>query len=297
MIGKPYSGKLNVRFDEGELEIGLLSLRQFSTLPFSFPIVRPKLAELEVIYPENGAEVANLFTDVKVSVRAVEDKSIYTIVKTPQGTMWTQEKLFTEKFKDELPSKAQLGEGAVGVDEAFKIFAIATKEELKIGVLPALPEKYIASNFVVVRRVEPLVYDFEGDIQGWGEHPENEVLTPGQGVSTYCDRQTPIKHAGNCSLKFVPSRIRNNNAYVTVRKNAQGSNITAYVFVLRGAETCTHQACSTVKIIVWDRNGRSYESDYVELIPGSWPSISWNLREMPLARSVERVWPSFLPPL
>jgi len=35
MIGKPYSGKLNVRFDEGELEIGLLSLRQFSTLPFS----------------------------------------------------------------------------------------------------------------------------------------------------------------------------------------------------------------------------------------------------------------------
>ncbi len=23
MIGKPYSGKLNVRFDEGELEIGL----------------------------------------------------------------------------------------------------------------------------------------------------------------------------------------------------------------------------------------------------------------------------------
>ena len=32
MIGKPYSGKLNVRFDEGDLEIGLLSLRQFSTL-------------------------------------------------------------------------------------------------------------------------------------------------------------------------------------------------------------------------------------------------------------------------
>jgi hypothetical protein len=33
MIGKPYSGKLNVRFDEGELEIGHLPLRQFSTLP------------------------------------------------------------------------------------------------------------------------------------------------------------------------------------------------------------------------------------------------------------------------
>ncbi len=34
MIGKPYSGKLNVRFDEGELEIGQTPLRQFSTLLF-----------------------------------------------------------------------------------------------------------------------------------------------------------------------------------------------------------------------------------------------------------------------
>ena len=33
MIGKPYSGKLNVRFDEGELEIELRLLRQFPTLP------------------------------------------------------------------------------------------------------------------------------------------------------------------------------------------------------------------------------------------------------------------------
>ncbi len=34
MIGKPYSGKLNVRFDEGELEIEPRPLRQFPTLPF-----------------------------------------------------------------------------------------------------------------------------------------------------------------------------------------------------------------------------------------------------------------------
>jgi len=32
MIGKPYSGKLNIRFDEGELEIEPLPLRQLSTL-------------------------------------------------------------------------------------------------------------------------------------------------------------------------------------------------------------------------------------------------------------------------
>jgi hypothetical protein len=35
MIGKPYSGKLNVRFDEGELEIGYPLLRQLPTLPHS----------------------------------------------------------------------------------------------------------------------------------------------------------------------------------------------------------------------------------------------------------------------
>jgi hypothetical protein len=33
MIGKPDSGKLNVRFDEGELEIGPQPLRQLPTLP------------------------------------------------------------------------------------------------------------------------------------------------------------------------------------------------------------------------------------------------------------------------
>jgi len=40
MIGKPYSGKLNVRFDEGELEIGCQPLRQLSTLPLdNVPLV------------------------------------------------------------------------------------------------------------------------------------------------------------------------------------------------------------------------------------------------------------------
>jgi hypothetical protein len=35
MIGKPDSGKLNVRFDEGELEIEPRLLRQLPTLPLS----------------------------------------------------------------------------------------------------------------------------------------------------------------------------------------------------------------------------------------------------------------------
>jgi hypothetical protein len=43
IIGKPYSGKLNVRFDEGELEIEHMPLRQFSTLPISFNELFEKL--------------------------------------------------------------------------------------------------------------------------------------------------------------------------------------------------------------------------------------------------------------
>jgi len=37
MIGKLDSGKLNVQFDEGELEIEPWPLRQLSTLPDIFP--------------------------------------------------------------------------------------------------------------------------------------------------------------------------------------------------------------------------------------------------------------------
>ena len=37
MIGKPYSGKPNVRFDEGEMEIGLLATTAalYSTVPYT----------------------------------------------------------------------------------------------------------------------------------------------------------------------------------------------------------------------------------------------------------------------
>jgi hypothetical protein len=48
MIGKPYSGKLNVRFDEGELEIEHSPLRQLSTLP-EFPILLHLLKKKQIV--------------------------------------------------------------------------------------------------------------------------------------------------------------------------------------------------------------------------------------------------------
>lgn len=116
-------------------------------------IVHPKLADIEIVHPLNGAEVANLTTEVQVFARALEGQLIYIIVKTPQGTMWAQKKLFTSQFKDTLRGQAQLGEGEKGIREVFEIFAIATREELQIGILPTLPSKYIASKIVEVKRI------------------------------------------------------------------------------------------------------------------------------------------------
>jgi hypothetical protein len=52
-----------------------------------------------------------------------------------------------------LTENVRLGEWYIGVDETFKIFAIATKEDLKIGPLERIPPDSIYSNTVNVRRV------------------------------------------------------------------------------------------------------------------------------------------------
>jgi hypothetical protein len=122
-------------------------------------------------------------------------------------------------------------------------------------------------------------YDFEGNIQDWGEHRENENHISGQGVTIYCETQPAIKNSGNCSLRFMPTERRDEqDVYVTVLGNVQDSIVTAHVFVPREATVCVSRDCSTAKIIVWDRARISYESDFEELVPGTWVLISWDLR-------------------
>lgn len=127
----------------------------------------------------------------------------------------------------------------------------------------------------------PSSYDFEQGVQGWGERSQNEVCIPGQGVSSYCETELPARRTGSCSLRFSPTDIRVNNAYVCVRRDIQGAVVAAYVFAPVGAKTCITQACSTAKLIVWDAEGESHESEYVELIPGIWQELSWDLRDKP----------------
>ena len=61
MIGKPYSGKLNVRFDEGELEIEPRLLRQFPTLPFD-----------DIRKQEIGKRI-NIFFELRILGYALKD--------------------------------------------------------------------------------------------------------------------------------------------------------------------------------------------------------------------------------
>lgn len=117
-------------------------------------VVKPKLSKLEIVLPVNGTDISNLLTNVEVNVRAVEDKSIYIIVETPQTDMWVQGKLSARKFKDELTGRVRLGEGELGIGETFRIFAIATKKDLPIGKLDKLPSDAIYSNMVNVRRIQ-----------------------------------------------------------------------------------------------------------------------------------------------
>ena len=123
------------------------------------------------------------------------------------------------------------------------------------------------------------VYDFENDMQGWGEHPEGEVHVSGQGVEVYRDNLSPISKTGNSSLKFIPTKIIKNNAYVTVLENAQGTTIKAYIFVPSGADISTAHNNSTAKIVVWDKSWTAHESGFMELDSGVWQPISWNLLE------------------
>ncbi len=115
-------------------------------------IVGPKLIALEILMPKELNEIQGEVTQVSLSTRNIK-QPIYIVVETPQGTFWTQDKLFPKQFKETLRGKARLGEGEVGIGETFKIFAIATKEDLRIGLLERIPPDSIHSNTVNVRRV------------------------------------------------------------------------------------------------------------------------------------------------
>ncbi len=125
----------------------------FANIEIFEMIVCPKLSKIEILYPKNNKKIAGHMTDVEISVRCVKNP-LFIVVKTPQRTLWRQiGTLKTEEFKDKLKGKAQLGELALGINGDYEIFAIATKEDLPIGILERIPPDAIYSNTVNVKRV------------------------------------------------------------------------------------------------------------------------------------------------
>jgi hypothetical protein len=128
-------------------------------------------------------------------------------------------------------------------------------------------------------KAQPKTWDFEKDVEGWGEHPDNERHITGQAVRIYRDGQPAIRNTRESSLQFTPKKIKDGNAYVTVLHDAQGYAIKAFIYVVGNDPNLSSvKAGSTAKICVWDQKWVLHESDYTELQPDSWQSISWDVR-------------------
>ena len=115
-------------------------------------IVGPRLIAIKIVSPTEMKEISGEITQVTVAARNIK-LPIYILVETPQSTLWVQGELFSTRFKENLPGRARLGQGEVGVGDIFRIFAIATKDNLQIGPLVTIPPDSIHSNTVNVRRV------------------------------------------------------------------------------------------------------------------------------------------------
>jgi hypothetical protein len=184
---------------------------------------------------------------------------------------------------DTITVKVSSSNGTTIRNKSFNIVAALTPTSADTLPAASTPDTVAATS---LRTPEPIPTpspgDFEQSTEGWGEHPQGDVLHPGRAVSNYCDNQAPIRHTGHCSLRFDPSAIQENNAYLTLYKNVQNTTITIYLFVPPGAQTCAPD-CSTAKIMIWDNAGESHESEPIRLIPGDsgeWLSISWDVHEM-----------------
>ena len=117
--------------------------------------VGPKLTTIKLEL-KNKTEVSKSITEVEIFTRNIE-VPIYLIVETPQGTQWVQpNKRFVpnNQFKANWVEKVHLGGGYIGLGEIFRIFAIGSEEDLKVGVITSIPSHSIISNELEIKRSE-----------------------------------------------------------------------------------------------------------------------------------------------
>jgi len=113
-------------------------------------------------------------------------------------------------------------------------------------------------------------FDFEGDCQGWGMQPFNQLPQPCQGAAP----STEEAYTGRYSLKFTalgpydPGTTQD----VGVSYDACGHRVTAFVWLPAGAPSMP------AVIYAQDQNWGWRQGPYVNLMSGEWNPVSFDMR-------------------
>jgi uncharacterized repeat protein (TIGR01451 family) len=186
----------------------------------------------------------------------------WTPTITPFGDVWTQQTVVTVEtgFTGSLTNKVQVTteEGAVG---AASVTVCAN------SCITYLP---------IIIKNRPPIFDFEGDFQGWGKHPINGPLQPGQGVTL----STEEACSGDYSLRFddlgpYSPDSSGTTQDVGVEYDACNQKITACVLLPSGAPSIP------VTIYIQDNSFNWEQGETVNLPPGKWKEVAFDTRGIP----------------
>lgn len=100
--------------------------------------------------PVNGGTV--VLTDIVRGTSPCPAMKHYVIVTPPNGADWVQSKPFDFQASGAFSTRAQFGEGTVGIGETFLIRILVTKEAVRPGQLRQMPADAILSKAVSVTR-------------------------------------------------------------------------------------------------------------------------------------------------
>lgn len=113
-------------------------------------------------------------------------------------------------------------------------------------------------------------FDFEDDCQGWGKQPLGQLPQACQGVTP----STEVAFTGSYSLRF--DDLGNYSSETTqdlgISYDAYNKKVTAFVYLPSGGPVIP------VVIYIQDQDWSWHQSAYVNLVPGNWVSISFDLR-------------------
>lgn len=148
---------------------------------------------------------------------------------------------------------------------------VTTQEGLKGTASVTVCSNRCISHLPLVLKKYPPTYNFEGDFQGWGKQPLNQLPLPGQGVTLSTERA----YRGSYSLRFddlgpYASEPTGTTQDVGVEYNAYSQKITAFVYLPHGAPSIP------VVIYVQDGAFEWHQGLTVNLTPGVWKRVAFD---------------------